>query len=655
MFSHIAASGTTRWTFSNGDGHQYLLRNGGAVRGADGNLWLAGGGGSRTDPDGARVAAVRRMDDEGRLLTLHTFLCASCSQSNATAIDALPDGEVVVVGRSGENEPGFIAFYRGNGAPRLRLDTAPGVGYDRLVHDADGNIYAHSEREERIVALNRDGGVRWQREGSDMSALDHGVLISQRFPRRAGALRIDAVAADGQLRWSQQIEASDGIRAGGAVVAADGRIGVLAQINRSDDGCGIAPRVITLDPGGAPLGAVRGCTESNRPIIRAISAAAGQGAAVVLNDRSVRLSPDAELLRLHPACPLCLSNDRYPLRTQLNPDGTQWLVQTRTATQFGVQARRFVTRIAADGSVLTDVEIPVDATYDFRSRLLADTTRAIELSHHPAGLRWSRVLATDTQALSRTIALAGDFDTVDFSNTRLWPDGSVSVALWRANTRGCQFSPPSPITCTPRLHVVLRLDADGNERWRVELGQNGTFNGFNDDGSTLSFSTVWPAGTVRLRTIASDGSAGPITDFQGLTSDMDVAGAGPVQGRYSIALSHTLFLIDGQGQVLTSRPVGNSAFGGAFAHGSTGFLVSSTNNDATLLSADDLSVRAYFDLDGVPNQYSSGTLPLWQLLDDGSVYASSFTRRDPNTLALIARFAVPGTAAADRIFLDRFD
>lgn len=657
MFSRITASGGTQWTLRNGDDHQYLLRNGGAVRGADGNLWLAGGGGSRSDPDGARVAAVRRMDDSGRLLTLHTFLCASCSESAATAIAALPDGEVAVVGRSGDNEPGFIAFYHSNGAPRLRVDTPPGVGYDRLVHDANGNLYAYSERDERVTALNRDGSVRWQRDGGDLSALAHGVLISSRFPRRAGALRVEAVDADGQLRWSQTIEASDGLRAGGAVVAADGRIGLLAQINRSEDGCGVAPRVITLDAYGTPLDAVRACTTNQQARLLDSTAAAGAGAVVLLQDRLIQLSPDAQTRSQHPACPLCLNNDRYPLRARLNGDGTLWMTQTRTSPlSSGGLRQRFIVRLGVAGIPVDEVEIPALGGADFRTLLLADAQRAIELSPQSYGLLWTRVGVGDVQPLLQQLVLPGSFDTVAVSNSRLWPDGSISLAVWRANLRGCQTSPPSPIACTPRLYTVLRLNADGSERWRAELGESWGYSGFNDDGSVLAF---WYPRYVderlRYRRIGSDGSIGAAADFP-VASTYPGTPAGPVQGKYLLALDSNLHLLDGAGNVLQTRPGDDVTCCHALAYGSRGFLVSARTHDATLLSADDLSSLARLDFDGVANDdYAYPPLPQWQLLDDGSIYATVVYPPYPSNRPRLARFAVPDSAAADRLFLDRFD
>lgn len=656
MISRVSAGGVPLWSYRNGDGNRYLLRGGGAALGADGYLWLAGAGGAYKDPDGPRVASVRRLDLQGQLLTLHTFLCATCSESAATAIDVLPDGEIVVVGRSGDNEPGFIAFYRSNGAPRLRLDTAPGVGYDRLAHDASGNIYAYSERDERVVALNRDGSVRWQREGGDMSALADGVLVSQRFPRRAGALIVDAVAADGQLRWSRQIEASDGIRAGGAVVAADGSIGVLAQINRSDDGCGIAPRVITLDVGGTPLTSVRGCAANTMASIRHSATAPGAGAAVVLQDRLLRLTPDAQPFWQFPACPLCVSSDRYPLRSHVSDDGSLWLVQTRTPAPSNVHAQRFVSRLAADGSLLGDAEIPADALSFYGSHLLADAGRAILLSAHPAGLRWTRVTAP-MQVSSQVLALPGRFDTVIVTNARLWPDGSSSVAVSRAFTLACLGSPPSPL-CVPPSYTVLRINADGSERWRAELGQDWTFNGFNDDGSTLSLRNRFrepAAEPVRTRRIGSDGSLGPLSDFSAIPAHFGLSGSGPVHGRYLIGSSDALHLLDAHGQVLTSRPNDDFACCTILSQGDHGFLVSSQTYDAALVSDEDLSIRALFDFDGESYSVYGSTVPQWQLLADGSIYVTRTYSAHLQRPASLTRFAIPGTAAADRIFLDRFD
>lgn len=650
----IDRSGTVRWAFYPGQNESLLHHGGVAFDDDSGTTWLAGSGGLRGMPDGDRVAAVRRFDASGTLLSLDTFRCPQCSQSRATAIDLLPDGEAVVVGRSGEGEPGFVAFYHADGTRRLRLDTPPGSGYDRLVHDELGTIYAFSASDSRVVALGRDGSVLWQREGADMAALDQGVLVSQPFPRRAGALGVDAYSASGQLRWSRQIESSDGLRAGGARWD-NGRITLLAQIQRSDSGCGIAPHVISLNSQGAVLDDLRACS---MPVIRSISSTSANPLGGIIGNLQgtlVQLSPDAQRRWQYPACPACVADDSTLAgASHVYADGSAWIALARSAPS-ALGLRRALLRIGADGSVLSETEFPAIARTTMHAGvLLADADRAIDIAAHAGGLRWSRVSAAGVLQETRSIGLPGSSDTVDLLDSRLWPDGSVSLVTSRRNFLGCQTSPPSPVSCTPALTTLLRLDADGSERWRVELGLGWPYVGINADGSSLAFS-VASQQPVRARPIDANGTAAATLDVGTLSSDFSFAGMGPVRGRYLISTGSDLYLLDSQAAILAKRPGDNDACCRLYAQGDYGFLVSSVNADAALLSADDLSLTARFDLDGQANTGLQGGRWFWHLFDDGSIYSS--IRRPAEYLlgGRLSRFAVPGSPAADRVFLDRFD
>ena len=649
----IDRSGNLRWAFYPGQNENLLHHSSVAFDRSSGTTWLAGSGGLRGAPDGGRLAAVRRFDASGTLLSLDTFLCSQCSQSRVTAIDLLPDGEAVVAGRSGEGEPGFVAFYHADGTLRLRVETLPGTGYDRLVHDSLGTIYAFSASDSRVVMLGRDGSVLWQREGDDMAALDQGVLVSRPFPRRAGPLTIEAHAF-GQLRWTRQIDSSDGLRVGGAL-SDNGRITLLAQINRGENGCGIAPRAITLNSHGVVLGEVRGCSV---PVVRSISGtSADPGGGIVgnLQGTLVQLSPDAERRWRYPACPACVADaSTLAGASHVYVDGSAWITLAKSAPS-ALGPRRALLRIGADGSVLSETEFPAMARSTMHAGVvLADADRAIDIAAHASGLSWSRVSADGVLQETRSIGLPGSSDTVDILNSRLWPDGSVSLVTARRNVLGCQGSPPSPVSCTPALTTLLRLDADGSERWRVELGQGWPFVGLNPDGSSLAFS-VASLQPVRARHIDAGGNAGATSDVGTLSSDFSFAGLGPVRGNYLISTGSDLYLLDSQATILALRPGDNDACCRLYAHGEYGFLVSSVNADAALLSADDLSLTARFDLDGMANTSLQGGRWFWHLFDDGSIYSSIRQPAEYSLSGRLSRFAVPGSPAYDRVFLDRFD
>ena len=655
MLLAVTRSGVLQWRFYNGLDNQYLLKNAGvAFDPGSGTVWLAGSGGLRLAPDGNRVAAVRRFGANGTMLTLHTFLCSSCSESRATAIDILPDGEVVVVGRSGPGEPGFVAFYRADGAVRLRVDTPPGIGYDRLAHDADGAIYAFSRADNRVVALARDGSVLWQRDGADMAALEHGVLISQPFPRRPGALAVDAVGAGGQLLWTRQIEASDGLRVGGARWA-DGKITLLAQINRDEADCGMSAHLITLDSDGTLLSDRRRCSVAITREVSGTSADAAGGILVRLGSNLMQLSPDARRRWQYPQCPLCADSDSgSPIGMHLYADGSAWVTPSKWVPAVS-GIRRYFRRLGADGSTLSETEMPASGGgVGHRSVLLADADRAIDISAHAVGLRWSRVSAAGVLLESREVSLPGSSDNVQFFNSRLWPDGSVSLLVSRRNSRGCQISPPSPISCTPSLTTLVRLNANGSERWRVELGQDWPLIGFNDDGSSLAFSNAFEQAPRSMR-IAADGSAGPAQPIGGLAYDGWFAVAGPARGKYLLATLAMQYLTDDRANVLATRPSSSDACCIPLAAGEYGFLMASDSADAALLSPDDLSLTARFDMDGAPDIYLPFDSTFWHLLDDGSIYTSASRTGDYPLGGRLSRFAVPGSPAHDQVFIDRFD
>lgn len=286
--------------------------------------------------------------------------------------------------------------------------------------------------------------------------------------------------------------------------------------------------------------------------------------------------------------------------------------------------------------------------------LVAQPGGVVALVPHTDGLRWLRI-GTDGSVVDDAFTeLVGPDETVIIANARLWPNGSASVATWQ-RVASCNISPPA--ACAHPASTLLRLNADGSERWRVEAGEVLAFIGFDDDGSSLiaeSRNTV----PLRLRQVSATGVPGTTFIAAGGEPIYLSGAAGPVRGRYLAYSDTELLLLDRNGTVLARRNSADDTGGAAMANGEMGFVTVTWRSDGALVSADDLSVLGEFDVDGIDNNDwpLSGDLS-WSLLPDGSIYTSSRAQGDtlPPQRARISRFAAPGSPAADIIFISRFD
>ncbi|HSX59719.1 MAG TPA: hypothetical protein VLF18_05930 [Tahibacter sp.] len=336
------------------------------------------------------------------------------------------------------------------------------------------------------------------------------------------------------------------------------------------------------------------------------------------------------------------------------PDNESWVLRSCYSSN-GADARHVLTRIDDDGASAIQADLHASGALWQYTRLFARPDGVLALVPHPNGVRWLRMDSNGNVIDDAFTELARTHQRVTFPYVRMWPNGSASIAVWQG-PNGCNADPPT--VCPRPATTLLRLSADGTERWRVEAGEFYGFVGFDDDGSSLIARSTY--GTeLRLRQVSATGVAGP-TFIAADGERMHLTGeAGPVRGRY-LAVSETEQLLIGRdGRVLARRPDGSTAGGKAYASGTHGFITGAWLSDGALVSADDLSVLAYFDLDGVDNTSwdISGDL-YWRLLDDGTVYTNVRRTSDvtpPPQRARTSRFAVPGTPAADLVFVDRFD
>ncbi len=352
------------------------------------------------------------------------------------------------------------------------------------------------------------------------------------------------------------------------------------------------------------------------------------------------------------ACPPDAANG-YVDAVERLPTGESWVLRSCYAPGALPQRHELV-RLAADGGVLVATDLGTTPALWSRAMLVAQPGGVVALVPHNDGLRWLRIGTGGDVIDDAFTELVGPDETVIIANARLWPNGSASVGTWQ-RVASCNISPPT--ACARPASTLLRLNADGSERWRVEAGTFLAFFGFEDDGSSLIAESASDR-PLYLRRVSATGVADtPFVAAGGEPINLTGA-AGPVRGRY-LAYSRTeLLLIDRNGTVLVRR-LAESAGGTALASGERGFITGALASDGALISSDDLSVLAVFDVDGIDGAiWDSPGNALWSVLDDGTIYTNS--RRPSDTapsqrLARISRFAVPGSPAADLIFIARFD
>ncbi len=335
------------------------------------------------------------------------------------------------------------------------------------------------------------------------------------------------------------------------------------------------------------------------------------------------------------------------------PGGETWGLRSCYGSE-GMPQQHELVRLASDGTPVVTTDLGARPAQWGRARLMPLPDGVIALVPGAAGLYWLRI-GLDGQILSDTFTeLVGPPNaSIRITNARLWPNGSASVATQQFVS--CLIDPPS--SCPRPANTLLRFSADGTERWRVEAGERTGFIGFDDDGSSLIVQSVYIEPLI-LRQVSATGVPG--TPFVAAGGEpMRVSGAaGPVRGRYLAHSETEQLLLDRDGTVLVRRSQADGIGGEAYAHGAYGFVTGVWYHDGALVSADDLSVLATFDVDGIDNTdwQSPGNL-YWSLLDDGTIYTNSRRLGDasPPRRARISRFAAPGSPAADLIFVDHLE
>lgn len=619
---------------------------------AGNTAWIAGRLYTPTHTDG--VGYVLKVDaNTGTRINAWLPTCSTCTQGRALGIDVQPSGRVVAVGRGGTGEPGFVAFFAPEGVLQFVADVPDG-GYDRVTHDSVGNVYALSRATNTVSAIDpANGTARWTKPGSDMVATASGIIISRVFPVATGAIGVDMFTPSGNPVWSRELETADGVVAGGARHGG-GITTLLTQVERAPGiACGVMPRLVRLNANGQPINSVGACT-TERPrkaAPRGHSADAAAGVIANVDTRMVALTPTGARRWTFDVCPGCMLSVPGPrtLASALQPDGSAWLL-----TESSGGAARAVVRVGADGTALSTTPVLANLPAGPREYvLLGDANRAIALAASGGAVDWARVSSAGALLDSRSHALPVARERSAIRRATPLADGGLGFDVVQTTPAGCQPSPP--VNCFPPRTTALRLNVDGTERWRVDLGeqllQRAPFVGFDGDGSAIVM-TVPANDDITIATIAADGSLGAAAPVAGTVSVWSDAIAGPVNGRYFLMLTSPpeLRLIDRTGAMLASAPLSPFSQGPLLASGDHGFIVNDGANDGVLRSPVDLAELAHFNVDDGSGEVDYRDT-YWQMLPDGSVY----TTTNSASHASMSRFSVPGSPAHDGIFGDGFD
>ncbi|MEO8673091.1 MAG: hypothetical protein ABI411_17370 [Tahibacter sp.] len=420
-------------------------------------------------------------------------------------------------------------------------------------------------------------------------------------------------------------------------------------------------RSSTVDREAPPNGprSLPSCVREQSTAIRDLKVSSHSGALANLVTQAIAFSPDAVRRWQIALCDFCAIVEAPDTISadHLLPDGSAWLV-IRSHPLAGVpNLRQRVVRVDPNGNMVADT-----ALTDFPSgrrdatAVFASPAQAIVLQANGSAMRWNRVGAAGTLLESREFSVSAQRDSVWFAAQRELPDGGVVVAVAYRDTDGCEISPP---ICPPGNASLLRLAADGALLWQTILPDTDPLIALDADGSALEMFGESSGDAPRLRTVSSNGVVSHAFDRpSGETYSRSLLD-GPINGHFLVLGDTGLQLINAAGtRVAASAGFTYFSFHKALAVGSLGFLLPGYGPggaDTALLDPDTLAIRAEFDFDGMRSE-NYGYTESWQLVDDGSVYGSEQVPfSDTAERTRVGRFAVPGTAAAGRIYLDNFD
>lgn len=605
-------------------------------------LVVAGG---ETEP------TVHRFNLDGGLVSTHALLQPPLP-GGIGGLDLLANGDIVVAGQmdpaGNATHTGFVVRLGAGGQAQLLHTASNDVAYAYSTHDDAGLLYLQSGDGTVHAISAADGQLLWQRDGRSVAALAAGAVLVQAEP----GWRATAVSPQNVSLWSTAIpHAIDR-----AEVRADDSSGIrlVADISSATADCGPSPALMALAPSdGNIAGNKRICTIEASASVRRLSTLPQAGALVQFSEEIRALTgSSAERWRFNARALGGEEARSRVLAATLLPDGGAWVLTART-TPPPIQP--VLRRLAADGSLLQRWNVPVPSGYAANTAaIVAEANEAALLIGSPGKLRWVRFTRPGDLREIRDYELAATGGGLGFYlsfpvQPRRLASGDIVLAY--------SWLPECGFLCPPRNTplALMRLGRDGSERWRrLELGWYAPFAGFNSDGSAIAASQTGTVNLGEIQPIGADGVAAP-RQLLGMPISSIV---GPSQDRYLLTSNGTHHALDASGNLTaTGLTLGADALDASDA----GFLIVpySGDTDALLIDPQSYAVSARFDFDGNPDLQQSFYTSHWTLGDDGSVYAvsqrPSETMPQTGVRSYLTRFAVPGSAASDIVFLDAFD
>lgn len=600
---------------------------------------------------GEAEPTVHRFNLEGGLVSTHALLQPALP-GVIGGLDLLANGDIVVAGHmdpaGNATHTGFVARLGASGQAQLLHTASTDVAYTYSTHDDAGLLYLQSGDGTVQAISAADGQLLWQRDGRSVAALAAGAVLVQAEP----GWRATAVSPQNVSLWSTTIpHAIDRaeVRAGNS-----SGIRLVADITTATADCGPSPALLVLAPSdGSITGNQRICTIEASTSVRRLAALPQAGSLVQFSEEIRALSDSgAERWRFNArALGGEEARSRVLAATPL-PDGGAWVLTARTSPP---PIQPVLRRLAADGSLLQRWNVPVPPGYAAgAAAIVAEANEAALLLGFPGKLRWVRFTQPGDLREIRDYELAAASGGLGFYMSfpvqpRRLASGDIVL--------GYSWLPECGFLCPPRYTplALMRLGRDGSERWRhLELGWYWPFAGFNSDGSAIAASQTGTINLGEIQRIDANGVAAP-RQLLGMPISSIV---GPSQDRYLLTSNGTHHALDASGNLTaTGLTLGAGALGASDA----GFLIvpDSGDTDALLIDPQSYAVSARFDFDGNPGQQQDIYTSHWTLGDDGSVYVASQrpseTMTQSGVRSYLTRFAVPGSAAGDIVFVDAFE
>ncbi|RYD16070.1 MAG: hypothetical protein EOP90_04525 [Lysobacteraceae bacterium] len=608
--------------------------------------WVVGRGGNE--------AAVTRYSAAGELLSSDTLLCGTCVASVADAIDVLPNGDVLVGGRSGSFQPGLLVRYDSSGARRLWVDTEIDVGYSRITHDDDGAVYVGVHTPYGSHEIRRvdpvSGMVQWNVEADGFGAAAHGIITLE---RRATGLFANAIDAAGATTWSTLLSPYPTATFSRPFAGEGGGVELLVREPEasSTPACGNSPRLLRLDASGVITGELQACTQPVAKDLWDIDALPGVGALASIGSELVAFDPVGDERWRVVACASCLETSAHHWQVSaLTADGGAWAVRSLHGKD-GITTT--LERITPDGHIAFTVPAVGGvwgAWGHSAMRLFIEHDRVIALTAGTRRLVWQSVGLDGSPLGTHDISMPDD--NFDIRSARLNADGSVTVVALGEIFCG--------VGCNPFHLSFRRIAPDGALSWGHDFYYvDWPAMPMPDGGAMMVLPDSDSGADLVMQRFDWQGWALAPVPLAGVTpNSRPVSVSGPIDGRW---LLHTLAYDDSEqalwsigedGEVGAARM---ESWNAPHAFGSSGYLVPTATPAGVrmqLLDPLTLQERAILPFGSSGDEDFDYGPWHWRMLEDGSVYG---TWLSPDNRTGLARYALPWGAPQDRMFRNGFE